>query len=199
MLLFFGGSFDPVHLGHLILARDVLEHFNFKKVIFIPTYISPFKVSQGHRASAQDRVKMLKLAIKNVNYFDIDTYEVEKKGISYTINTVFYLRSRYKQNKIPWLMGDDTFLQFHKWYEWQQLLQYLEPIILLRKSSPEEIIAYSKSVLGLKENDLKIFKGRKLDISSTEIRRRIIEGRDIKFLVPEEVEAYIREKKLYTF
>ena len=197
MYLFFGGSFDPIHIAHLILARDVKETFNFKKVIFIPTYISPFKVKKGHRASAKDRVKMIKLAIKDIPYFDIDTYEVNKKGISYTLYTARYLKARYRLKRVPWLMGDDSFLQFHKWYKWEKLLKILKPIIVIRNYSKKEIENYARKVLKLSPNYLTVYTGRRIEISSTEIRRRLKEGRDIKFLVPEEVEAYIRKRKLY--
>lgn len=197
MFLFFGGSFDPIHIGHLILARDVKEVFNFKKVIFIPTYISPFKVKKGHGASVKDRIKMIKLAIKDIPYFDIDTFEVSKKRVSYTLYTVKYLQKRYKLKKVPWLMGDDSFLQFHKWYKWEKLLKILKPIVVIREYSKKEIENYAKKVLKIPPNYLVIYAGRRLEISSTEIRERLKKGKDIKFLVPEEVEAYIKKRKLY--
>ena len=197
MLLFFGGSFDPVHIGHLILARDVKESFNYQKVIFIPTYISPFKVKQGHRASPQDRVQMLKLAFQGVPYFGIETYEVERKTVSYTYNTVLYLKKRYKLEKVHWLMGDDTFLNFHRWYRWKELLNFLLPIVVLRHSTPKKVLSYAQETLGLTKENFKLYTGRRLDISSTEIRERLEEGKDIKFLVPEKVEEYIKERKLY--
>ena len=197
MLLFFGGSFDPVHIGHLILARDVREYFGYERVIFIPAYISPFKVRKGHRAPAGDRVEMLKLALKGVPYFDIETYEVEKGGVSYTLHTVAYLRAKYGLEKVHWLMGDDTFLQFHKWYRWEELLNYLTPVVVLRNSTPEMVLEYAKSTLGLERGKLRLYTGRRLEISSTEIRNRVREGKDIRYMVPEEVEAYIKEKGLY--
>lgn len=197
MFLFFGGSFDPVHIGHLILARDVREFFRYEKVVFIPAYISPFKAAKGHRASAEDRVNMLKLAIKGTSYFDIETYEVEKREISYTIYTVFYLRSKYGIEKVHWLMGDDTFLSFHKWFEWKKLLDLIIPVVVLRISTPDEILKYARETLGLNGDRLRIYSSRRLEISSTEIRERIRRGKDIRYMVPEEVEAYIREKGLY--
>ena len=197
MLLFFGGSFDPVHIGHLILARDVKENFNYEKVIFIPTYISPFKVKKGHSASPQDRVQMLKLSFQGVPYFGIETYEVERKTVSYTYNTVLYLRKRYKLEKVHWLMGDDTFLNFHRWYRWKELLSFLFPVVVLRHSIPEKVLSYAQETLGLTKENFKLYTGRRLEISSTEIRERLKGGKDIKFLVPEKVEEYIKEKKLY--
>lgn len=197
MFLFFGGSFDPVHIGHLILARDVREYFGYERVFFIPAYISPFKAKTGHRAPAKDRVEMLKLALKGIPYFDIETYEVEKGGVSYTLHTVDYLRSKYRLEKVHWLMGDDTFLQFHKWYRWKELLNYLTPVVVLRNSSPERVTEYAKNTLGLDRNIFRLYTGRRLEISSTEIRNRVRNRKDIKYMVPEEVEAYIKKKGLY--
>ena len=179
------------------MARDVKETFDYEKVILIPTYISPFKVKRGHSAPPEDRIKMLRLAIQGLNYFDIDTYEVERKKISYTIYTVFYLRSKYGLKFIHWLMGDDTFLNFHKWFGWKKLLNLIIPVVVVRTSTPEEILKYAREILGLSPKRLRIYSSRRIEISSTEIRNRIRNGKDIRYLVPEEVEAYIKEKGLY--
>lgn len=197
MLLFFGGSFDPIHIGHLILARDVREFFSYQKVVFIPAYISPFKVRKGHSAPPEDRLNMLLLAIRGVRYFSIEPYELERKDVSYTLYTVKYLRAKYGLKKVHWLMGDDTFLQFHKWFKWKELLNYLLPVVVLRNSSPDTVVEYATKVLGLEGKDFRLYTSRRIEISSTEIRNRLKEGKDIRYMVPEEVEAYIREKNLY--
>jgi len=197
MLLFFGGSFDPIHIGHLILARDVREFFSYQKVVFIPAYISPLKVRKGHSAPPEDRLNMLLLAIRGVKYFSIEPYELERKDVSYTLYTVKYLRAKYGLKKVHWLMGDDTFLQFHKWFKWKELLNYLLPVVVLRNSSPDTVVEYATKVLGLEGEDFRLYTSRRIEISSTEIRNRLKEGKDIRYMVPEEVEAYIREKNLY--
>lgn len=194
MLLFFGGSFDPVHIGHLILARDVREYFGYRKVIFIPTYISPFKIEEGHHAPAEDRLKMLRLALDNIPYFGIETYEIRKKEVSYTYNTVRYLLEKYNLQKVDWLMGDDTFFGLNKWFRWRELLKLMNPVVVLRNSTPEEVKKFAEE-LGLE--NLKLYTARRIEVSSTEIRNRVKEGKDIKFLVPESVEEYIKQKELY--
>jgi nicotinate-nucleotide adenylyltransferase len=194
MLLFFGGSFDPVHIGHLILARDVREYFGYRKVIFIPAYISPFKIEERHRASAEDRLKMLRLALDNIPYFGIETYEIRKKEVSYTYNTVRYLLEEYDLQKVDWLMGDDTFFGLNKWFRWRELLKLMNPVVVLRNSTPEEVKKFAEE-LGLE--NLKLYTARRIEVSSTEIRNRVKEGKDIKFLVPESVEEYIKQKELY--
>jgi nicotinate-nucleotide adenylyltransferase len=196
-ILFFGGSFDPVHIGHLILARDAMETFNYQKVVFIPTYISPFKVKTGHRADAKDRLNMLQLALSGVDYFEIEPYEILKGGVSYTLQTAQYLKQKHNLEKVHWLMGDDTFLKFHKWYSFKELLKILLPVVLLRNSTEREVVNYAKTTLGLSPEGFKIFKSRRLEISSTEIRNRLKEGKDIRFMVPDKVYSYIRERNLY--
>jgi nicotinate-nucleotide adenylyltransferase len=138
---------------------------------------------------------MLELTIKSVPYYDIEPYEVLKKGVSYTYETVQYLRKKHSLEKVHWLMGDDTFLSFHKWYRWKDLLRFLEPIVMLRTSESDEIENYAKTVLGL--NTVRTYKGRKIEISSTEIRERAKGGLDIRFMVPYEVYLYIKKKNLY--
>ena len=196
-LLFYGGSFDPPHVGHLILPRDVMEHFGFDRVIYIPAYISPFKAKVGHRASARDRVEMVRLAIEGVPYYGLETYEVEKGGVSYTYDTARYLMEKYNLPKVYWLMGDDTFLSFHKWHRWRELLKLLTPVVMVRNSTEGGIKTYAKNTLGLEEGEFLTFGVRRLEISSTEVRNRIKTGKDVRFMVPERVLKYVEEKKLY--
>ncbi len=193
-LLFFGGSFDPPHVGHLILPRDVMEHFGFEKVVFIPAYISPFKVKIGHRASAEDRLKMLQLAIEGIPYYEIETYEIAQKGVSYTYLTVKYLREKYNLKKVFWLMGDDTFKGFNRWYRFEELKKMLTPVVMVRSLEPKEV---KKLAQKFQIEKLLIFEARRLEISSTEIRERLKTNKDIRFLVPDAVYNYIRNKKLY--
>jgi len=172
-----------------------MEFFGYRKVVFIPAYISPFKVKSGHRASAEDRLKMLERALKGIPYYEIEPYEVLKREISYTYETVQYLRRKHNLEKVHWLMGDDTFLNFHKWHRWRELLHYLEPVVMLRRSVFSEVESYAKNVLGL--NSIRTYKGRRIEISSTEIRERIKKGKDVRFMVPSEVHLYIVENRLY--
>jgi len=193
-LLFFGGSFDPPHIGHLILPRDVMEYFNFQKVIFIPAYISPFKAKEGHRASAEHRLKMVQIALKDVPYYGIETYEIHQKGVSYTYLTAQYLKRKYNLKKVHWLMGDDTFAAFDKWKNFERLKELITPVVMVRNYSPAEIKALAKK---FQLEDFLLFSSRRLDISSTEIRERLRKGKDIRFFVPDGVYEYIKQNKLY--
>jgi len=197
MRIVFGGSFDPVHIGHIILARDVLEHFKAREVIFVPTYQAPLK--EKHRASAQDRLNMLKLALEKEKCFTIEDYEIKKKGISYTVYTLRYLKEKYKGEELYLLLGSDSFLKFHKWKEPQEILKLSKIIVVEREGMLQKVKDYVKEYFPqLKEDrDIFFFKGRRIDISSTEIRKRISERKSVYCMVPEKVEEYIRERGLY--
>lgn len=204
MIALYGGSFDPVHLGHLRLSEDIREDFGFEKIIFIPAYISPLK--KGSKASAEDRLNMLKLAISDNRYFDISDYEIRKQGKSYTIDTVNHFKKQL--DHIPFfIIGTDAFLSLHKWKSPEELLSRTSFIVVGRGGTKEEDIkrylnqyfpkAKLKKKIDRKNPGIYFYSPRQLDISSTEIRDRIKKGKSIKYLVPKEVEHYIYEKKLY--
>ena len=196
--LFFGGSFDPVHLGHLLIAKDVKEKLNFNYVVFIPAYISPFKKDRKITHSYH-RLKMLELATENIPYFLIEDWEIKRKEISYTYHTVIYLKEKYCLERVYWLMGDDTFLGLHKWFNIKALFEEgFTPVVVLRKESDfDSLKKYAKEYLQKPLEELLFVKVRKIEISSTEIRNRIKEGKDITFLLPEKVEEYILKNQLY--
>ena len=196
MRIIFGGSFDPVHIGHIILARDVCEYFNAEEVIFVPTYQAPLK--NKHSASPQDRLNMLRLALEKEEKFTVEDYEIRKGGISYTVYTLRYLKEKYKE-ELYLLLGSDSFLKFHLWKEPHEILKLSKIIVVEREGKLEKVREYVKEYFpNLKENrDIFLLNIRRIDISSTEIRKRIREGKSIYCLVPESVERYIKEKGLY--
>ncbi|AAC06417.1 nicotinate (nicotinamide) nucleotide adenylyltransferase [Aquifex aeolicus] len=168
MRIVFGGSFDPVHVGHIILARDVCEHFNAKEVIFVPTYQAPLK--EKHKASAQDRLNMLKLALEREEKFTIEDYEIRRKGISYTVYTLKYLKEKYGGEELYLLLGSDSFLKFHKWKEPREILKLAKIIVVEREGMLEKVKEYIKEYFPelRKNEDIFFYKGRRIDISSTE-------------------------------
>jgi len=206
LIALYGGSFDPVHIGHLRIAEDVRENYNFDKIIFIPAYISPLKNKSN--ASAEDRLNMLKLAIKDNPCFDISTYEIEKKGKSYTIDTIKYFKKKLGYNPF-FIVGTDAFLSLHLWKKSDELLKSTNFIGVGRgKTDLEDIKSYLREKFPFvkikTDNNIDIsntyvyyFNSRRLDISSTEIRQRVKENKSIKYLVLKEVEDYIFKKKLY--
>jgi len=206
MIALFGGSFDPVHLGHLRIAEDVREYYNFSKIIFIPAYHSPLK--ESHFLSSEDRFRMLDLSIKNNPFFEISDFEINKKEKSYTIDTIKFFKEKLGYNPF-FIVGSDAFLTLDKWKEPINLLENTNFIVVSRDNTDFEKIKefllvkflyYRLCVdnsLNLSETKVYFFKSRQLEISSTEIRNRVKTGKSIKYLVLPEVEEYIYAKGLY--
>lgn len=184
----YGGTFDPIHFGHLITAQSVFELRKLDKILFIPSFISPLKTDQMS-SSPEDRIKMLKLAIKDIPHFDYTDFEIKKKNISYTIETIKELRKTYKY--IELIIGYDNLLVFDKWKNPDELLKLVKLVVLQRKVTDEKIRKnnYFKDAI--------FIKTPLIDISGTDIRNRVMCGKSINFLVPQKVMAYIYKQNLY--
>ncbi|WP_457636330.1 nicotinate (nicotinamide) nucleotide adenylyltransferase [Persephonella sp.] len=205
MVGIYGGSFDPVHIGHLRIAEDVREYYNLQNIIFIPAYHSPLKPES--RASAKDRLQMIKISIKNNPFFSVDDIEIKRKGKSFTIDTI----KAYKEKGLlpVFIVGTDAFLTLHRWKNPEELSKTISFIVLGRgedtfenvKSYLEENFPYLKlktdNKISKKPSTVYFFDQRRIDVSSTEIRQRVKTNRSIKYLVLPEVEEYIFNKKLY--
>ncbi len=185
----FGGTFDPIHLGHLITAQSVKELRNLEKIIFIPAFISPHK-SDAKTSSPDDRLTMIKLAVENIPFFDYSDMEVKKGGISYSVDTLRELKKKY--DKLELIIGYDNIFTFHTWKEPDEILKLADLIVLKRKSShpPQfEDKYYHQAVF---------VQTRGIEISATDIRERVKNGLPINFLVPPAVMEYIYKQNLYT-
>ena len=191
MILIFGGSFDPPHIGHLIVARDVKEKLKAKKVIFVPAWRSPFK--EGHSAPPEDRLTMVKLCTEEEDGFEVEDYEVKKGGISYTVHTLEYMRRKYGED-LAFLMGSDTFKGFPKWRDPFKILKLAKLVVVGRGEKPEEPEVFKEFI---RSGRILFVNVRRLDISSTEIRERIARGISVRWMVPDPVLDYIIEKGLY--
>ncbi len=208
MIGLYGGSFDPVHIGHLRIAEDIREFFSLEKIIFIPAYHSPLKPES--RASPEDRVKMLKISTAyNKRFFDVSDLEIKRGGKSYTVETANYFVNILGYYP-AFICGTDSFLSLHKWKEPYRLINLLNFIVVGRGKStfeevkeyiernfPEKEVFYNRKYIDKNRTSVYFFDGRKIDISSTEIRRRIKENKSITYLVLPEVEYYINKKNLY--
>jgi nicotinate-nucleotide adenylyltransferase len=178
----YGGSFDPIHHGHLILARQALEDLSLDKVIFIPAAESPFKPNSA-AATATDRIAMVRLAIEAEPDFSFDPLEIERDGPSYTIDTARSYRGLYPNEEIFFLVGEDHVAELPKWNEFEALDRLVRFAVLSRSDRPLEV----------KYPTVR----RRFDLSSTEIRNRVANDLSISYLVPEPVLRYIQERKLY--
>ena len=184
-----GGSFNPIHIGHLILANTVCEEFNLDKIIFVPCYIQPLKSNKDF-ASAEDRLAMIKLAIQNNPKFELSDIEIKRKGKSYTVDTLKYFKQKY--DDLYFVIGADNIKDFHRWKEPDTILKLAKLIVTNRGGIELKI---PKRLRGKK---IFVCKIPDIEISSTLIRNNIRSNKSIKYLVPEKVEKYIIKNKLYT-
>ena len=178
----YGGTFDPVHHAHLILAREAIEMLDLQKVILVPAAISPLKKS-GPVASSEVRLAMLREAIKDEPEFEVDECELQRAAPSYTIDTVDEIRRRERDAAIYCLIGEDNVEQLPRWHRFAELEKIVR-FIVLDRSGKQPTHSYQ-------------LIHRRIDISATEIRRRVAQNESIRYLVPDSVEEIIQREKLY--
>jgi len=178
----FGGRFDPPHIGHLIHARLVFENFNLDKILFIPAFTPPHK---DVCANFKDRSEMVKLAFTKETGFELSRIEQEEKT-SYTIDTLDKLKKRHPDADFFLIIGQDEYEAWETWHQPDEILKSVELIVLPRSKQA------SSTKPGVHFPDLPL-----IEISSTTIRERISKGRPVTNWIPEGVERYIKEKKLY--
>ena len=178
----YGGSFDPIHHGHLILAREAREALDLEKVIFVPAAVSPFK-GRAAAASGDMRLKMLQAAIESEEGFAIDDCELLRPPPSWTIDTVLEIRKRETDSEIYLLIGEDNVAALDRWRRFDELKKMVRFVVLDRTGSQT------------RRNYQVVL--RKIDISATDIRKRVAHGQSIRYLVPPAVEEIIEREKLY--
>ena len=190
-LAIMGGTFSPPHLGHLICAEEVNEHFRFDKIMFVPSARPPHK--DGDVLEAEHRYMMTALATQDNPRFEVSRIELDRPGRSYSIETVRQLKSIYGQGSdIYWIVGADAILEMFIWKDVDELLNICKFIAINR---PGYDLSRADHRFMKK---VQLFKVTNVDISATEIRRRVSQGISIKYLVPPAVEDYIYENGLYS-
>lgn len=192
-----GGTFDPIHYGHLIAAEYARCEFNLKKVIFIPSARPPHKNNEDV-LDEEHRYKMVDIAVKDNPAFQISSLEMDRKGYSYTVDTIDYFLKNYPGNDIFFIMGADSLLLLDTWKDYQRLAALCKYIVVTRPgyklNKNDERLRRLPPELWHNFRQLQI---PGLDISSSNIRKRVIEGRPIKYLLPPGVEEYILNHGLY--
>lgn len=178
----YGGTFDPVHCAHLILARQALEELELDRVIFIPAAVSPHKLG-GPCSAAGVRLEMISAAIADEPGFKVDDCELRRPPPSYAIETVEKIRARDGGAKLFYLIGDDNVRGLHTWRRFDELQAAVEFVVLDRTSLESE-------------HTYRTIR-RPIDISASDIRNRVATGRSIRYLVPSVVEKIIRQHQLY--
>ncbi|TWH59888.1 nicotinate-nucleotide adenylyltransferase [Desulfitobacterium sp. LBE] len=192
-----GGTFDPLHYGHLVAAEMAHHEFALEKVIFIPTGNPPHKV--GRRVTSPgDRYEMVKRAVQDNSFFEVSDLEIQRKGYSYTVDTLKELHELYPQHELYFITGADAFREIFTWREVQSVLSLSHFIGASRPGfDPHEFLEELKRDYPEFLPHMHLFDVPALAISSTDIRSRVKEGKPIRYLLPESVRLYIEEADLY--
>ena len=212
----FGGTFNPLHIGHAMLADTIVRELGYDKVLFVPTFTPPHKQLCGN-VTVEQRLKMVELfcASQGNGHFELEPCEVERGGVSYTSDTLEFLTQKYKgqlDKKLAFVMGDEVAAEFDKWRNPQKVAELADLIIVHRYPDVKAIEAslYENKPSGSYKGDFSVkfecdnfgyphifIENPMLPVSSTDIRRRISEGKSFRYLVPPAVYDYIEENKLY--
>jgi nicotinate-nucleotide adenylyltransferase len=197
----FGGTFDPPHLGHLLVASDAFEALALDRLVWIPAAQQPLKVG-ATATSPADRLAMVRLAVQGDARFTVDAIEIERSGLSFTVETVESYRSHYPGDEIVLLVGADVLPSFGKWREPRRIAELARIAILNRlvDGNAVETAGLVGAVRAITGDDLPaplVLDTRRVDLSSTEIRGRARAGRSLHGFVPDTVARYIGERALY--
>jgi len=193
-----GGTFDPIHNGHLIISEYARTSLKLEKVIFIPSGIHPFKDNKKITKS-ENRMDMILLAIDSNPYFVVSSLEISRIGTTYTIDTMISLKDKYPEDELYFIFGSDIIFELDKWNRIHELSQLCKFVLLDRPGKQDQEL--HKKIQELKSTYniyIKKIKSPVVDISSTEIRKRNCKGLSIKYLVPDDVENYILKHNLYS-
>lgn len=191
--LYFGGSFNPIHFGHLRCAEVVARKANFDQVIFIPSGTSPHKVGQSDTAGATDRLTMCRLAVEGHPLFGASDIEARRGGVSYTIDTVRQLKAD-GEHAVSWLIGADMLQILPKWRAAEQLIVEANLVVMARPGFEMDWSSLPAAFQFLREH---VVEAPLIDISATEIRRRCRARESIDGLTPQPVVRYIEKMSLY--
>ena len=209
----FGGTFDPIHFGHLRLATELAEAFKLEQVIFLPAGL-PYHRGTGAHATAEQRLTMVKLATQRDARFDVDDRELRRAGPTYTYDTLAEVRAeRGAQVPLVFLIGSDAFGQIHTWHRWTELFDLAHFAVAIRADDTEwlskgpgafpadvgpRVTLNLRELLGSPAGKVMTFSMTPLAISSTAIRNLVRDDASVRYLTPDPVADYIRSHKLYT-
>ncbi|MFP3916965.1 nicotinate-nucleotide adenylyltransferase [Lysinibacillus telephonicus] len=180
-----GGTFNPPHIGHLIMANEAFDALQLDEVRFMPNAIAPHKQLVDD-ATMENRLRMVEIAIEPYDHFTIETIELELGGISYTYQTMKELCEREPDVQFYFIIGGDMIDSLHTWYKVDELVKIVE-FVGLKRPGTQSASTY----------DVTMVEAPEIDLSSTLIRKRLKNGGTLKFLLPEGVEEYIRKEGLY--
>ena len=190
----FGGTFNPVHNGHINLLKSIDEKFCFDEILLIPSHIPPHKQAKN-LAPGKMRMKMLALAFEDMEKAGVCDIELTQKGKSYTVDTVKKLKRIFPNAELYFIIGSDMLFTFDKWKNWREILKYTNILASSRNKGETELLV--KKAEELDENRITVVESEPFPVSSTEVRNMIKKGKDVSHLVPEKILRYINLEGLY--
>lgn len=193
----FGGTFDPIHIGHMILMENVINNLDLDKIYVLPNSNPPHKL-EDKKTALNLRLKMVNETIKDNAKLEINDYDYRDNEIHYTFNTINYFKKTYPNDEFFFIMGEDSFLDIEKWKNYKEILK--ENLIIFKRYSNKNFSLISKINQVRKYNkNIYLIDNIALDISSTLIRNLVKENKSIRYLVNDEVINIIKEEKLYVW
>jgi nicotinate-nucleotide adenylyltransferase len=181
-----GGTFDPIHLGHLVAASEVHTALQLDQILFIPAG-NPWQKAQREISSATDRLEMTRLAIADDSRFSLSDIEVLRSGPTYAIDTVIELLQRTPEAQFYWIVGADVAAQINTWHRWEEFLKLCSIVVVNRQGIDIGDLPFTFIEVQMPE----------VRISASGIRQRYVDGQPAKYLVPNSVDSYIKDRELY--
>lgn len=195
----FGGSFNPIHNGHVNLVRETAEKAALDRVIVMPTFISPFKKdSDVFVADGADRLEMCRLAFEDMPFVSVSDYELSRRKVSYTVETLRHYKATLPDDELYFIMGSDMLLSLTKWYCFEEIMRLCTIIAASREENENDIEGLRNKADDLANyGKVIVINISAFEVSSTEIREKIIKNQDISCYMPQNVVKYILDKNLY--
>ncbi len=192
-----GGTFDPVHNGHLVVAEEVKTRLNLVEIIFVPAG-QPWLKAERPISPAEHRLQMLRLALADKSYFKLSTIEIERTGPSYTVDTITELRGQLgSEDELFFILGWDSLAELPQWREPSRLIKVCYLVAVPRPGYPRPKLKTLDVIIRGLSQRVMLMKKPEIDISASAIRERVARGLSVRHLVPEPVNRYIKEHKLY--
>ncbi len=193
-----GGTFDPIHIGHLLLGEFAYENFHLDEIWFLPNGNPPHKTTDESGVSLDDRIEMVKLATDDVPYFRMNLYEALSKKHSYTYSTMRALREMYPEHEFFFILGADSLFSIEQWKNFREIFPSCTILAAMRDDKDTESMQAQIRYLNEKYGaDIRLLQAPLVEISSTTIRRRAEKGLSIRYMVPDVVSEYIQSNALY--
>lgn len=193
-----GGTFNPIHLGHLMLGEYAYEEYNLDEIWFMPNGNPPHKYIDKSECSTEERIEMTKIAIDKVSYFKYQSYEIERIEKSYSYQTMEAFTKQYSEDEFFFIIGSDSLFALEQWKCPEKLVKLCTILVACRENIDIVLVKKQISYLEQKyECKIVLLQMPLLEISSSHIRNRVKSGKSIKYIVPDEITTYIQDNKLY--